>query len=314
MKFLLHIFFLILCGCGDYLSVFGEKPDKNKPDAESNLKFVFNKNNSIHWSFSHNVELHKISSEALDMVNPVWSPNGTKILFAKPGDKNAALSSLGDLVIVDGNQKQIIAARVLKGWVDGVYIDGLRLIEEIGWFDNEHVFVSGSVNPNVVEFRLFDLTNGTELPGYLGTSFSVCPKYGKIAFFDYLLNKDYLSFVVNGHEVHKFQKKDDYYSLKLLKWVKDCTRLALVESETDQSNLLLINDNGSIEKKIKLPEHPILALKVIDDDLLLENNSGSFMVNVNDFSIIYDGNYKGKVVERLKIEKEFGVTSIDWYP
>lgn len=312
MRFILLLIFFAATGCDSFTAINSETGFSSSNDKDY-TRFVFKKNNSIYWGYDSDNVLNKVSSEALEMVDPVWSPDGSRILFAKIGNDLDESKSVANLEVVDKDGNILNDIAVLIGFVNGVFVDGLRAVEEIGWLDNNHIFALGSVNPNVVEFRLFDLSNNSESPGYLGTSFAICPKYGKIAFFDYLLNKDYFSLVISGNEILKFPKKTEDYSVMYLKWVEDCSKLALIEFAKGEYNALKVDNNGIVREKIRLPIRSISSVRFFLNNLLLVDGADSFLLDLDGFSIYPAGFLTDKIKARLEWEKALNILFSDWY-
>jgi len=311
--FLFILFFIFFYGCFDFRLRLNDRINSIYFNSQHPMKFVFSKKTSVYWGYESDRKLHHISSESLERVKPAWSPDGSKILFAKPGIKINNQSSVADLVVVDQKNNKVNEIPVLTGWVDGVYIEGLRVIEEIGWLDEKHVFVSGSVNPNVVEFRLFDLVKGTEDSGHLGTLFTTCYRYGKVAFFDYAPNRDYYSLVVDDHEIFRLKKNAEDHVIRNLKWVDDCKKIALVDFSQNQSSLLVIDDKGFIDKKIELPFNSIFEARYVFDGLLLSNSNISVFIDFKDYFIYSIDSFPEKIKKITNLEKNLGILSADWY-
>jgi hypothetical protein len=70
--------------------------------------------------------------------------------------------------IVPAEGGEAITVPVLKADADGAFVDGMRFVEESGWYSNSEIFATGSANPHVAEYRIIDVVSKKVITSYFG--------------------------------------------------------------------------------------------------------------------------------------------------
>jgi hypothetical protein len=309
MSWLLRLWLLNLLFC------LGCQPS---PQAdELAIKLVYISDGKLFVSPFPDKAPREIASQVSELVSPRWSPDGTRVLYAKPGATVAGNGTLATLVVVDDKGAQLAQFKILTGENDGVFVAGMRQVADIGWLDSQRVYAHGSVNPNVDEFRLFDVTTSAEIPGYTGFSFTVCPSLGKVAYFEPRFGRGPFVLAVNGDALTRFEPRDENGSFGFVKWIDGCAKIALIESLDQQSSLLILSE-GRVQHNLVLPLYPVIASEQLRDALLLNSptrkvifESVGMAIRTSDFDSIPA--YTDLALRKTE-EQILGARLADWYP
>ena len=128
--------------------------------AGGDSRVVFVRDNEIYTANEDGSSLRQFTSDGKPKQMPRWSPDGTEIAYLTSGDMSANPKSRAKIEIITAGGKRVGTAPVLVTMADGSEVVGMRWVESIGWFDAQHIFAEGSVNPHVDEFRTINIRTG----------------------------------------------------------------------------------------------------------------------------------------------------------
>jgi len=246
-------------------------------------RVVFVRDNEIYTASGDGSNLHQLTSDRSPKQVPTWSPDGTEIAYLTSGDMHADPKSLAKIEVITVDGKHVGTAAVLVTMPDGTEVLGMGGVDSIGWFDAQHVFAEGGVNPYADEFRTIEIKTG-EMGGFTGVGYATCPSKGRIAFWAPIFPPDVaLQLQVNAEETNRFTFPD---SDKLpdihvpLLWTPGCDNVAFVDPRPPAALVLIGADHG--ERRVSLPGWgaEVAELTPVNGGLLLR---GAHQALVYDF-------------------------------
>ena len=285
-------------------------------------RVVFVRDNQIYTASEDGSNLRQLTSDRSPKQMPKWSPDGTEIAFLTDGDMHADPKSLAKIEVITVDGKHVGTAPVLVTMPDGTEVLGMGGVESIGWFDAQHVFAEGGVNPYVEEFRTMDIRTG-EMGGVMeGGAYAICPSKGRIAFWAPIFPPDVaLQLQVNAEETNRFTFPD---SNKLpdidipLLWTPGCDNVAFVDPRPPAALVLIGADRG--ERKAPLPGWgaEMAGLTPVNGGLLLK---GAHQALVYDFHQNTAAEAPQTLLDQLDTERaahervvrELKAESADWW-
>ena len=247
---------------------------------------------------------------------PRWSPDKGRIVYRVDADGNPTTTHARLLVIsANGTPEKDVPVWAIEP--DGTVVGGLRFVEESGWHSNTSVYASGSVNPNLAEYRIIDVQTGRVTTSYFGTSFATCPAKAQVAYVTETRNASgqvKTQVEINGNPVYA-SSNDQNLPIQSLQWSADCDRLAFTDSN-DRAAFVVLR-GGTVEASISLPQTPeSLTITKIDDSFLLQSSAGA---------AFYDGSTRSlrsapALVEKAneirleheRVLKKLGSSQADW--
>ena len=150
-------------------------------DLAPGTKVVFLRENEVVSVNADGSEQKSLTHDGIPKERPVWSPDGEKIAYLTE-DALHTSKTLAQIHVIDADGKSVKVIPVPAATPDGTPIEGMRFVENNGWYSDSAVFVSGSENPHYAEYRIFDVAS-TELANvYAGYGFATCASQGEVAY------------------------------------------------------------------------------------------------------------------------------------
>lgn len=232
------------------------------------------------------------------------------------------------VVIIDEAGRRITTRRVQSPDSEDLPEYGMRGVEEAGWTEQDSVYVGGSENPSVGQYRRFSLAPGAEsLPGrgityYEGSRFSPCAAKGVIAYIgqwgalEGMLTIDRSPITTAGA---------DGWRADSILWSTNCERLLLRELDLGSGNSRVVFvRNASVESSLPMAtnvsEEPRPRVYPLADSFLFMSPTVALQYEVATRSLARADAQAGRVrkivtdreavVERLGGQPE----SADWWP
>lgn len=192
-----------------------------------------------------------LTSDKIPKQGLAWAPGGDRIAYRIAGSQAKNPKTHGNIVVVSPENSATSIAPVLMTEADGTFVDGMRFIEDSGWYSDTAVFASGSANPHVSEYRIIDLASRTVKTSYFGFDFATCSHKAKVAYGveeqgDPKSRKFHIE--VNGNQIYS---TSDEGGIRSLHWSESCDRLAFLEGEGTHIKLVVLT-NAKIEAKTDL--------------------------------------------------------------
>jgi hypothetical protein len=180
-----------------------------------------------------------------------WSPDGNRIAYRVAASQTTNSKTNSNIVIVPADGGQAITVPVLKTDADGVFVDGMRFVEESGWYSNSEIFAAGSANPHVAEYRIIDVVSKRVITSYFGFDFATCAGRAKVGYgIEDRADPQAIAFHVEVNETQIYSTNDEE-GIRGFRWSEDCDRLAFFEGERNHINLVVLNDSR-VEARIDL--------------------------------------------------------------
>ena len=207
-------------------------------------KVVFLKENEVVSANADGSDQRTVTHDGVLKERPVWSPDGTKIVYVTaPSSENVSHppEALALIHVIASDGRSISVIPVPAAMPDGTPIEGMRFVEDSGWYSDSEVFVSGPENPHYAEYRIFNVASAKLVQVYAGYGFATCASKGEVA---YVADPDEsnpktLHVEVNGKDLIEISADSDpSYFL----WSADCDRLAYIEGG-DAANLVILRKN-----------------------------------------------------------------------
>ncbi|SRR5579871_4248319 len=208
-------------------------------------KIVFLKGKELVSTNADGSEQKVLIHDGIAKERPKWSPDGNKIAYTTPSGSAKALAVIA---IVTGDGKQVNQVPVLTELPDGTIVEGMRSVDDSGWFGDMAVYVEGTENPQYGEFRVFDVASAKMIAVYGGYGFATCSSRGKVA---YVADADSDS----PTELHVQSNGKDLITVaadqepRYFRWSQDCERLAYIAGNGSQAKLVILR-NGAIEAMV----------------------------------------------------------------
>lgn len=215
-----------------------------------------------------------LTSDKIPKQGLAWAPGGDRIAYRIAGSHAANPKTHGNIIVVSPENSAPTTVPVLMTEADGSIVDGMRFIEDSGWYSDTAVFASGSANPHVAEYRIIDLASRTVKTSYFGFDFATCSRKEKVAYGveeqgDPKSSKFHIE--VNGNQIYS---TSDEGGIRSLHWSESCDRLAFLEGEGTHIKLVVLN-NAKIEAKIDLRGATgKQSIKVFQNQFLLPEHLG----------------------------------------
>ena len=213
-------------------------------DLAPGSKVVFLKENEVVSANADGSEQKVLTHDGVPKERPVWSPDGTKIAYVTALSTENVFhppKALALIHVIDAAGKSIKTIPVPAEMPDGTPIEGMRFVENSGWYSDSAVFVSGSENPHYAEYRIFEVASGKLVKVYAGYGFTTCAGEGKVAYVadPEEANPEKLHVQVNGTDLIEVPADRDP---RYFQWSLDCDRLAYIE-EDDAAKLVVLRKN-----------------------------------------------------------------------
>jgi hypothetical protein len=125
-------------------------------------KVVFLKENEVVSANADGSDQRTVTHDGVLKERPVWSPDGTKIVYVTaPSSENVSHppEALALIHVIASDGRSISVIPVPAAMPDGTPIEGIRFVEDSGWYSDSAVFVSGSENPHYAEYRIFNVAS-----------------------------------------------------------------------------------------------------------------------------------------------------------
>jgi hypothetical protein len=217
----------------------------------SSGKVAFILNNEIFAANEEGSGAKALTADKIPKQGLAWAPGGDRIAYRIAGSHTKNPKTHGNIVVVSPENSATSIAPVLMTEADGSIVDGMRFIEDSGWYSEAAVFASGSANPHVSEYRIIDLASRSVKTSYFGFDFATCSRKAKVAYGveeqgDPKSSKFHIE--VNGNAIYS---TSDEGGIRSLHWSESCDRLAFLEGEGTHIKLVVLN-NTKIEAKIDL--------------------------------------------------------------
>ena len=214
-------------------------------------KLVFLRGNDVVTANADGTGLRVLVHDDVPKSNPVWSPDGSKISYKVENQQGSSnLKSLGKIVIVNVSDGAKRGLPVKTEEPDGTLVEGMRFIEESGWYGDSAVFATGSANPHVAEYRIINTNSGQATGGYLGYGFTTCPVMAQVAFIsDEQSAKGGHALQINGKSAFTVPANAD---VREMHWSAQCERLGFFLEENTGTSLIVLS-GGAMESRVLLP-------------------------------------------------------------
>ena len=284
-------------------------------------RVAFVRNNEIYTANEDGSNLRQLTSDGKSKQMPKWSPDGTRIAYLTDGDMSANPKSRAKIEIITVDGKHVGTAPILVTLADGSEVAGMSGVEYIGWFNAQHVFAKGHINPYSGEFRTIDIRSG-KMGGYAGAGFSACPQKGQIAFWAPTFPPDKrMRLEVNGEDTDRFafpdwDKLPDIH-VPLL-WTPGCQNVALVDPRPPAALILVGAEHG--ERRVPLPDWGFEAaqLTLVNNRLLMKGASKALVYDFRRNTVAEAPQVLLKQLEtqraaRDQVLKKLGGESPDWF-
>jgi hypothetical protein len=180
-----------------------------------------------------------------------WSPDGNRVAYRIAASPTTNPKTHSNIVIVPAEGGETITVPVLKVDADGAFVDGMRFVEESGWYSNSEIFAAGSANPHVAEYRIIDVVSKEVITSYFGFDFATCASKAKVGYgIEDRANPQAIAFHVEVNETQIYSTNDEG-GTRGFRWSEDCHRLAFFEGEGIHVKFVVLN-NARVEAKIDL--------------------------------------------------------------
>jgi len=240
-------------------------PAAGQAPAAANPRIVFLKGNDVLTASQDGLDARVVTKDGVAKASPRWSPDRRKIMYRVKGQQTADPATHAELIVVTADGRRLRGIQVLATESDGTVVGGLRFIEDSGWLGNDALYVQGSINPRLAEYRVLDADTGHVVGGYLGTGFVTCGTGRKVA---YITSENGESGVgksrveVNGAAI--YAAPDGPSLIDQLQWSHDCSRLAFLETSGTGGRLIVIR-GAVIEARLPLSAQMLASLTINSD-------------------------------------------------
>jgi len=210
-------------------------------DFAPGTKVVFLKENEVVSANADGSNQRTLTHDGVPKERQVWSADGTKIAYLTTENTSGTPKALVQIHVMDADGKPINVIPVPAAMPDGTPIEGIRFVENSGWYSNSAVFVSGSENPRYAEYSIFDVASAKLVKVYAGYGFTTCASEAKVAYVadSEESNPKTLHVQVNGRDLIDVPAdRDPSY----FQWSSNCDRLAYIE-EGDRAVLVVLRKN-----------------------------------------------------------------------
>lgn len=243
-------------------------------------RVVFLKGNEVATAKDDGSDVKVLTSDNVPKKQPQWSPDGRKIAYLTPGAKASDPKTHANIAIIDSTGAPQALVPVLSTEADGTFVEGMRFVEEFGWYGNRSVFASGSLNPHLAEYRILDIGPSKIIEGYFGYSFATCADQARVA---YVAESQ----GIGSRGIHVELQGTPVYSppvdaaLRGLRWSADCARLGFLQLEKTSTRFVVLHYAGpsslQIEASLALQENQAtLTITPLADSFLLARGTVSF--------------------------------------
>jgi len=173
-------------------------------------------------------------SEGIEM--PRWSPRGDQIIYVRRFNYERAAYST--LVVIDN------AGRMIRSFP--IPADSaVNAIVQLGWRDDDHVFVEGHVNPSTTQYLEWEVATGRLITQKAGSWFAVSPDGRFVAQRAHVPHGapppyDSAMLVINDEVVYPVAGDEAYRRfIGAPSWSPDSTQVALLEGGDESAILVL---------------------------------------------------------------------------
>ena len=246
-------------------------------------KVVFLKNNEINVAKGDGADVKALTSDSVRKSKPVWSPDGQRIAYLIPGMESSNPKTHANIVIIHSTGIPQIVVPVLSTEADGTIVEGMRFVEEFGWFGNGAVFAMGTLNPRIAEYRVLDIDSSNVIQSYFGYGFATCAIGAKVAYLAENAGVDSRGVHVELQGVLVYSAPEGA-TLRGLQWSSKCQRLAFFQIGSANTRLVVlrfVDHSVRVEASLPLPkEMSNPEVKPVEN---------SFLVSSDRVNLAYDG-------------------------
>lgn len=237
-------------------------------------RVVFTKDNELVVASDDGSGARTLAKDKIPKQGLRWSPDGNRVAYRIAASQTTNPKTHSNIVIVPAEGGEAITLPVLKADADGTFVDGMRFVEESGWYSNSEIFAAGSANPHVAEYRIIDVVSKKVITSYFGFDFATCASKAKVGYgIEDRADPQTIAFhvEVNGTQIYS---TNDESGARGFRWSEDCDRLAFFEGEGNHTKFVVLN-NSRVEAKIDLDGITgEQTIQVYQGQLFLPNYSG----------------------------------------
>lgn len=231
-------------------------PSGSWAQVSTDVKVVFLKGTTLTTANADGTNVQTLVNDDVYKTNSRWSPAGDKIVYDTPTNPGDPAENTHNLIVVTsaGQSLKSIPQDTGGGWAFSV--------DEIGWYSNNAIFVTGAVNHADKEYISLDLGPGQvlqDLEERTGedVGFETCASNAQVAYpvdARDLSSSPTVTVQVNGRTVYTAQLPSDVwsYGLSSLHWSGDCSHLAFIES-VGTTNTFVVLSGSTVEARVPIP-------------------------------------------------------------
>jgi hypothetical protein len=257
---------------------------------------------------------------------PSWSPDGQRVFWLTPGERDKDPKMHALIVIASESGKILHEVPVYATEPDGDEIMGMRFVEWAGWYSNLSVYAAGSINPWHSEYSAMEASSGRVIRTYDGSDFSTCPERSLVA--DYSLGMDpqesQSHIEVNWKRVYPKIGWLGFREIESdLLWSPDCSHLALLRRHAGKSLFLVVLQGDVLEAELEIPEaqRKIKEFVALPDGYVVSTTQGVLYYKFGSKTLrpaTQTDSLVTKTLEtlgrRLSIRNALQAESADWWP
>jgi hypothetical protein len=286
------------------------------PVAQPNGKVVFLRDDEVISARDDGSNLKVLTSSKVKKNPPSWSPDGDRIVYSVASNSSSPKPKIhANLIVISSDGVLQNTIPVFSVEPDGTIVDGLRFVEESGWYGNNALFATGSANPNVAEYRILEAQSGKVLESYFGSGFATCANKAQVA---YAIESPgvrprLVKLEVNGKPVYSSGE-----TIKELHWSRKCDRLAFLEGEETAAKFIVLH---ALQPEASLPlpatSKEAVSISAAQDSFLLTAGTSTAVYDTTTRSLQSDPATVEKAAEhnanRSELLRKMGGKSADWW-
>ncbi len=286
----------------------------------TDVKVVFLKGTALMTANADGSNAKQLLDDGVAKDQPHWSPAGDKIVYDTPSQGTNPQETTDDLVVITAS------GQLVKTIPHHTGADWAFSVDQIGWYGNSGVFVTGRVNPWTKAYIALDLNSGQasqDLEAATGEDdgFETCSSNAQVVF--QMDNRDLsdnpsVSVQVNGSAVYTPQQTPLPFFHEL-HWFADCTRLAFIESRS-ASDILVVLSGKTPEARIPWPASvpwPLTFSPVGSSFMVRGSPSGALFYDTTTHTLRAAPDILQQLQQRdvaeAQVMKALGGQSPDWY-